>query len=293
MPDRKELKKNAREAIRGTKPSPIWVTLVVLVILLVTQVLSLSLNGDLDAYAAMAEKAANGEFVLIESSGSTGIFPWLLTLALDLMTMVISMGYALYTLRVSRRQNPGFGDVFDAFSMFLRVIVLSLLRSILLSLVSVTYVLPATVLGLLMDPTIATVVCLPLMAPMFILAYAYRLSDFILLDTPGLPALQCLGLSRMAMRGKKWDMFKLDLSFLGWILLCLFPPAILWVRPYRQVTVAGYYDAVMPGFMEELRNRPMPQPPTFRGNWSVPGEGSVPGEKKDDEDDFDDNDDMF
>ena len=293
MPDRKELKKNAREAIRQTKPSPIWVTLAVMIILTVTQVLSLSLNGDLEAYRAMLENAANGEFVLIEASGATGIFPWLLTLALDLMTMVISMGYSLYALRTSRRKNPGFGDVFDAFSVFLRVIVLSLLRSILISLVSVVYVLPTTVVGVLLDPAVAAVVCLPLLAPIFILAYAYRFADFILLDNRGLPAIQCLGLSRMAMKGKKWDMFKLDLSFLGWLLLCLFPPVMLWVRPYMQVTVAGYYDAVMPGFMEELRSRPMPQPPGFRG--SNPGDWSIPGEKPDDDDDddFGDDDDMF
>ena len=279
MTDRKLLKQNAREAIRGTRPSPVLVTLAVLLILLVTQALSLSLNGELDAYIAMAQNAARGRFVLVEAEGSAGIFPWLLTIALDLMSMVVSMGYTLYAMRVHRRQSPGFGDVFDAFGMFFRVIVLSIVRSLLVSAASFAYALPAAALGLYIDPILAAVICIPFMAPIFIVMYVYRLADYILLDNPTFPAVQCLGMGRLASRGRRWEMFLLDLSFLGWTLLCVFPPALLWVRPYIAVTYAGYYDAVMPDFMEDLQNRAGQMFTPFRGQgggssggWSVPGE---------------------
>ena len=288
MIDRKELKAQAREAIRATRPHPAWVTLVVLVILLVTQVLSLTLNGDIEAYRVMLENAMNGEFVLVQAEGTTGVFPWLLTLALDLMTMAISTGYCLYALRVSRRQNPGFGDVFDAFGFFFRVIVLNIVRGLLISLLSAVYAFPAGLLAVLIDPVLASFVCLPLFIPMFVLLYAYRLADFILFDNPAFPAVSCLSLSRAAMKGRKWELFRLDLTFLGWGLLCIVPFVILWVRPYRLVTTAGYYDKVMPGFLEEMKNRPTPAmvdrtPP---GAWHIPGESSdVPDESEDDSDD--------
>lgn len=263
MTDHKELKRLAREAIKETKPSPVWVTLVVLVILAVVQLLSLNLSGELDTYIAMGEAFAAGDVAIAEPVGSISPLAWLLALALNLMGMIVSMGYTLYTLRVSRRGSPGFGDVFDAFALFLRVIVLSILRSLL---VSSVYAVPVSLLSMMMDPVSASMICLPLIVPMFMLAYAYRLSDYILLDNPSFPAIQCLGMSRLAMHGRKWDMFKLDLSFLGWLLLCVFPPVWLWVRPYMSVTVAGYYDAVMPGFMEWLKTQPIPRRPGDGGS---------------------------
>ena len=147
MTDRKELKQNAREAMRQTRPSPVLVTLAVVVILLVTQALSLSLSGELDAYLAMAESAVNGELILVQAAGAEGLLPWLLTLALDLMTMVISAGYTLYAMRAYRRKNPGFGDVFDAFSLFFRVIILAIMRSLIVSAASFIYAVPAAALG--------------------------------------------------------------------------------------------------------------------------------------------------
>lgn len=289
MIDRKKLKEEARSAIRAAKPHPVWVTLMVFVILAVTQFLSLNLSGDLATYRAMLENAANGQFTYFEATQSIGVIPWLLAFALDLMTMVISVGYSLYSLRLMRGKNPGFGDVFDAFGFFLRAIWLSMLRSILISLATFLYAAPAAFLGFVMDPVIASLICLPLLAPMFILAYAYRLSDYILVDNPQFPAAYCLAMSRAAMKGRKWELFRLDLSFIGWILLCIVPVFALWVRPYREATCAGWYDAVMPGFIEELKKRPMPQTPTFRS----PGGWSVPGEKKDEDeqdDDFEDHD---
>ena len=275
MIDRRELKAQAREAIKETKPSPVLVTLAVYAILLVTQALSLSLSGDLTAYRTMLENALQGRIVFVEATGAAGVFPWLLTLALDLMTLVIGVGYALYCLRVSRRQSPSFGDVFDAFAFFLRAIWLSVLRSLLISLMSFFYALPAGLLSVVMDPLLAAVVCLPLFIPMFIAAYTYRLAVLILLDNPGYSAIQCMALSRMAMKGRKKELFLLDLSFLGWLLLCLFPPVLLWVRPYMDVTASGWYDRIMPGFLEDLKKQaasasaPSPGP----SPWSVPGEG--------------------
>ncbi|MGM9614968.1 MAG: DUF975 family protein [Oscillospiraceae bacterium] len=278
MIDRKELKANARAAIRGTKPHPALITLAVFAILAVMQLLSLNISGDLALYRSMMESAVSGDFAAVysymQSSDSLSVLPWLLTLALDLMTMVVSMGYTLYTLRLMRGKNPGIGDVFDAFGLFLRVILLSVMRSIVVSLMSFLYAIPAAVLSMFIDPFAASAVCLPLFIPMFMVAYSFRLSDYILLDNPGYPSFYCLMLSRMAMKGRKWELFKLDLSFIGWMLLCLIPVAVLWVRPYRMAANAGFYDAVMPGFAEELKNRPKPQRPVYRtpGNWSVPGE---------------------
>ena len=58
MIDRKELKYNARQIMGEARPRAVWVTLMVFGILLVLQVLSLGVNGDLAAYKAMAANIA-------------------------------------------------------------------------------------------------------------------------------------------------------------------------------------------------------------------------------------------
>ena len=55
--------------------------------------------------------------------------------------------------------------------------------------------------------------------------------------------------SQQMMKGYKMKLFLLDLSFIGWILLCLvtFCIGFLWVKPYIETAHAKFY--------EELKSR--------------------------------------
>jgi uncharacterized membrane protein len=78
----------------------------------------------------------------------------------------------------------------------------------------------------------------------FILAYAYRMVPYIIQEYPELTPREALKLSREMMRGHKWNLFVLDLTFIGWILLTILTLGIggLWLTPYMQTTVAHYYE---------------------------------------------------
>lgn len=287
MIDRKALKLDAREAMRGTRPSAVWVTLLAMVILMVLQALSLVLSGELETYRAIYESALRGELTYVEATGSVNGFAWLLTLALDLMTMVISVGYTLYTLRLHRRMSPSFGDVFDAFGLFFRAVWLSVLRGIILSLWTFVYAVPAGMLSVLIPAPYAMLVALPLLAPVIVASLSYEMAEYIMLDHPELSCAQCLALSRAAMRGRKWELFVLRLSFIGWYVLSVVPFVWLWVLPYTETTVAGWYDEVVPAFFARLGGMPGPGEPGPGGpRYHVPGtpwEGSDEDER-DDED---------
>lgn len=51
------------------------------------------------------------------------------------------------------------------------------------------------------------------------------------------------------MRGWKMELFTLDLSFLGWILLgaCTMGILYVWITPYMSATEANFYDEVSAG----------------------------------------------
>ena len=310
MTDRKTLKLRAREAMREAKPHPFWVTLAVAAILAVLMGLSMYIGGSFETYRELFRMIASGELlpgfvsgaeIQVSSEGTSG-FGSFLVLALELMASVISVGYILYCLRVSRRIKASVGDVFDVFGMFLRALIVRVMRSVLMFLwgmvfamavsVVLTVVLlitmptgsPEEILAVLNAPWLLAVIALFVYVPMIVASYFYRLAEFFMLDNPGMSAFQSLSMSRMAMRGRKWELFKLDLSFIGWYLLSVVPFVGLWVEAYTTITTAGFYDAVSPLFMQELEQKLRERQEARQRPFDSRGY-HVPGQKTDDEDD--------
>lgn len=85
-----------------------------------------------------------------------------------------------------------------------------------------------------------------LIIPGIIKAFSYAMTPFILNDYPELTANQAIDLSSKMMKGHKFDLFWLMLSFLGWVLLGLLTLGIgyLWLVPYMYTSLAGFYNDV-------------------------------------------------
>lgn len=264
--DRKELKRQAKDAMRAARPAPYWVALLLTVITTVLNLLGMSLNGTLQAYRTMLSAALEGNMVYVEPVGAAGGLGWLLQVALEIMGMVMTMGYIIYSLRVWRRQKAGCGDLFDGFGTFFRSIWIQVLPTVFASLWSLLYVMPVTMLIVWTGNTLWLLYGLPLMIPMIMAVYSYRLAPYIMLDNPGMGCFQCVALSREMMRGHRWELFKVELSFLGWTLLCAVIPVLglllaVWVSVYMQVTTAGYYESAAKRFMAWNAPPVEPQPP--------------------------------
>lgn len=82
--------------------------------------------------------------------------------------------------------------------------------------------------------------------PGIVKGFAYSMTPYILLDRPELSATQAITESRRMMNGHKMDLFVLYLSFIGWILLSILTLGILllYVIPYMEATVAGFYNSI-------------------------------------------------
>lgn len=77
-----------------------------------------------------------------------------------------------------------------------------------------------------------------------ILQYAYAMVPYLLRDYPELTTKEALRTSRQMMRGHKWDLFVLDLTFIGWWFLAIFTLgiAMLWIAPYQYAAHAYFYE---------------------------------------------------
>jgi uncharacterized membrane protein len=82
--------------------------------------------------------------------------------------------------------------------------------------------------------------------PGIIKSYAYRMIPYIIADNPAIGAKRALKLSCMMTKGHKFEIFILDLSFLGWYILGLIACCIgtYAVVPYQYATNTELYDVL-------------------------------------------------
>ena len=81
----------------------------------------------------------------------------------------------------------------------------------------------------------------------FVKAYSYALVPFILAENPNAKTNRVITLSRKMMKGHKWELFKIDVSLLGWSALSLLSFGVLgvfFVNPYSTAVKTEFYIAM-------------------------------------------------
>ena len=158
-------------------------------------------------------------------------------------------GYYIAHLNSSRQDLPAdIGDLFCGYKRFVDVFVTLLLQFLAIFVAMLPFIIFYVVMitkGLFLTHTfLYSIIALLLMIPGLILGLAYTMVPFILHDHPELHPAGVLAESRMMMRGHKWELFLLLLSFFGWMLLAVvtFGIGMLWLAPYMQMTITKYYE---------------------------------------------------
>ena len=152
-------------------------------------------------------------------SGAAGSFTMGL---LSLLTLPMSYALSVAFLNVSRTQcNPQLECMFTVYrDNFLKAFLVPLLQGLFVFLWSLLFVIPGV-----------------------IMAYAYSMAIYVANDNPELSAMDAIRKSRELMDGHKWDLFVLDLSFIGWIFLCLLTCGIgfFFLAPYIEMAHVEFY----------------------------------------------------
>ena len=101
------------------------------------------------------------------------------------------------------------------------------------------------ILGTMLLTTVYTFLwTLLLVIPGIMKSYSYAMTLFILKDYPELQYDAAIEKSMAMMSGRKMKMFLLDLSFIGWAILCCFTLGIgfLFLAPYVEASHAAFYE---------------------------------------------------
>ena len=100
--------------------------------------------------------------------------------------------------------------------------------------------------------------CLLFIIPGIIKSLSYAMTPYILRDHPEMKNNAAIELSMDMMEGHKADLFWLQLTFIGWWILCIFTLGIgfFWLTPYISSTNANFYEEVK----AEYEGRPIEKP---------------------------------
>jgi len=229
------IKFNARKLMFENAPKLFFISLLYVVLVTLVAWLSIRLPGNIRADDIIS-RLSSGEIpslaIIYTDFRPIGVF---LALILSLLQPVLDTGFMSYCLKINRRQDTEFRDIFNGFLFFIKIILIFIITSVLVILWSMLMVIPGIVA-----------------------MYKYRLAYYILLDDPKKGALQCISESKQMMSGYKLDLFLIELSFFGWFVLDLaivlltplpFPVPIvsLWLSPYMGLTRAAFYELRITG----------------------------------------------
>lgn len=238
MKSRKELKQEAKDALRGRWGSAMVMNIVpALIIMLIVWALMALVSIPFFVNGIISSSIIDNSHGDVDVAMVLTMIPYmggttLISLIAGLLGNVLQSGTNFTYLDAVRGRKEEPYRVADAFRCFRSPYLLGLI--VIFILVSIFSYLWA----------------LLLVIPGIIKSYSYSQSYFIFYDihegTGEKPAaLECITASRRLMDGYKWKLFVLDLSFIGWgILASITVIGLLWFVPYYYATRAAFYNAL-------------------------------------------------
>jgi len=240
--DRASIKRQAKDLIQANRPKILVASLIFLVISGVISFLSYQLTGPSPSEVQGLMQASNsGDYQRImaqyEAMRPNGVES-LVSDVLTFLSSILAVGFMILLLRMVRRQEYANGNLLDGFSIWWKIILLNILMGIFIALWSLLLVVPG-----------------------IIAAYKYRMATYLLITHPEYSLMDCIRESKKRMDGHKGEMFVLDLSFLGWLLLTAIPVIgwilSIWVTPYIDTTNLLYYESISADYDPVVEDEPL------------------------------------
>lgn len=231
-----DFRQMARDALKGRWGIAVLVGIVAMLLGAVDGIESkLKLNINLSD-ADLSFSFAGQTIFSIGGGVGSGVYAWILGGAVFLTIVIliiavlylilggiVSIGYAGFNLNLIDGLDASFAEVFAYFPFWKNAICTRILTKLYIFLWSFLFVIPGIMASL-----------------------SYAMTDYILAEHPELSAGEAIHRSKEMMEGNRWRLFCLQLSFIGWDILCALTLGIgnLFLTPYKQAAIACFYREV-------------------------------------------------
>lgn len=259
MVNRKELKSKSKEQLRGQWKIPVLITLIISIIQVISSCIMEIFVDNLPIYIL------------------------LLILNLLIMLIMVIMVNSFY-LKISRDKKVEFSDIFISWKTFgkgigievllgLIIIPIIIIIAIIIGVVWALYMSTAIInsltpsYGIMIGITI--LLTLILCIPLIILELYFFPAVILVCEDNNRGIIQCIKESFKLMKGNLWNLFVLQLSFIGWAILCIIPTifvailtafslnevavvilsniasiGFLWLAPYMNTTLLNFFNEI-------------------------------------------------
>ncbi|WP_346888504.1 DUF975 family protein [Clostridium sp. UBA1056] len=259
MVNRKELKSKSKEQLRGQWKIPVLITLIISIIQIISSYTMEIFVDKLPIYILLL------------------ILNLLITLSIGIMVNS-------FYLKISRDKKVGFSDIFISWKTFGKGIGIEvLLGLIIIPIVIIIAIIIGVVWGLYMSTAIINsltpsygimigitiLLTLILCIPLIILGLYFFPAVILVCEDNNRGIIQCIKESLKLMKGNLWNLFVLQLSFIGWAILCIIPTifiailtafslnevavvilsniasiGFLWLVPYMNTTLLNFFNEI-------------------------------------------------
>ena len=218
----KHFRESARNALRGK-----WG------IAVIASVIASMLGGNLfDVDFNITYKEESEDLTTVGPEFLEQIYAVLLvSLPYILLTMFIALvigstvkvGHARLYLDIIDGYPTSIGTLFSYFRRWGTAVITELLKAVIIFLGIILFLVPG-----------------------IIAAYSLSMTPYIIAENDGIKVIDAMKESHRIMRGKRFRLFCLHVSFIGWILLSVltFGIGFLWVNPYINAACTDFYRSI-------------------------------------------------
>lgn len=207
---------------------------------------------------------------LQESASGSGV-GFILELLKTIVDFIVEMVLVSFFLIFSRSPDPvSLKDYFEGYNKWARAILCGLWK-LLWSFLWGLLAIPLIVIFVIVmscfstfsgSDTVNYSICTFLLflgfIPMFIKMIEYSFSFFFAAEFPEIGIRKSLRLSITIAKGHRWEIFVLNISFIGWVLLSILTCGVgfLWSLPYYYMTLTNAYHALLQDALESGKIKP-------------------------------------
>ncbi|MBQ5999835.1 MAG: DUF975 family protein [Treponema sp.] len=217
MFDRKKYKKYAKLQLKNRWKIPVFMTLICSIIIILLE--APDFKEFYEDYIRLMDSS------IAQISNNSSFYSQLRMMISMLIEYVILFAQLHVYIKISRSPAPiYFQDFIDGFNLWSRGILAGLWESLWTFLWSLLFIIPGIVKH-----------------------YAYSQTKFLVTEYQDLSITKAMKVSITITHGHKADLFIMDLSFIGWLLLCALSCGIgiFWYVPYKTMTMTNAYHSLL------------------------------------------------
>ena len=274
MFDRKKYKKFAKAQLKHRWGIAILVSFLIFAISYIFQIPSMISLFASDAFNELVNNpVASYDYLLNVLTVATNSTPMLVSIIQSIVTIIFTVAAIRVFIVMTRSPEPvKFNSFLEGLTFWGKAILgmlwlglwifLWTLIPMFVLIIVMTIVTALTITGstalVISAAVVGGIAVLASTIPVIMKSYSYSQIYYVIAEHKNVSVIKALNISKTITKGHKWDLFVVDLSFIGWAILAAIPAGIgfIFLTPYMYLTEINAYHGILQESIEKGSIKP-------------------------------------